>query len=264
MSQLASLCSAALPLAAVLATPACKPARPVGSPNGRVARGELYKPGLVAYDEFFISVHEVQVEMAGVADDRKAARSALTQVLGLLPNAQTDRVLQVIKERAAELRKAGGRFVVSGESAHAEKGSGDDRSVAQGLSSCLAGERSIADRMSGMPERTDAMLQLSTTLDGSVDVDFPVAQRAQVKNELAVARQVLRSNAELARGNARTSEHFIEELVLAATGSKPTASSPAAPAATSHKPGAPGHKPRAAPPSGQPGTGQKPPDDFNP
>jgi hypothetical protein len=256
---------------------ACQPRRPIGSPNAHVAQGELYKPGLVAYDEFFASVYSLQVEVAGVGDDRRAARSSLTQSLGLLPNVPPERVVEALRERATEVKKHNVRIAVNGTSATAEgKSAQEARPLAQALTSCLAGERSIADRMGKIPERSEALSQHISSLDASVDADFPSSQRSQVKSELVAARGVLAQLAQQSRTLGRASDQYIEDLTRAATlgahGAAPSPTSkPPAPKKQAPKPAGDAPKPAGDAPPPPDATAPPPPppkkpagDDFNP
>lgn len=183
-----------------------------------VARGGLFRVGSVAYDEFFASVHDVQNEMKAVSDQRKSARGALAAALGVKPTEGPDLLLKGVREHVDDLQRWGIKVVVSGVMVHVEGGSTEkDISFSQGLTSCLANERDLAERMALMPERADSLVGLADVLEGSIEVDFAPAKRAQLKAEFDAARRVLQGIGGAARGEAKVSERFVEDLVMAAT-----------------------------------------------
>jgi hypothetical protein len=252
-----------------LAAAACTPA---GSPqNTTVGRGELYRTGKVPYDELFSSVHDLQVEVASVDDDLRASRSSLAQSVGLLPTAPPDRVLEMLRSRAGELKAKGATLSTTATTAAAEgKPTAESRTIAQGLGACLLAEKGIVDRMRKVPERADALLSVQTTLIGSVENEFPLVRAREVKRELEAARAVLGKLKEDAPKLQATTEKYADDLRAAAGGVTSTGAAAASPApAKPKKPGgtAPppstGAPPPATPPPAQPPT-TKPADDFNP
>ena len=221
-ARLALLAALLAGCAGLLSPPPPSRGAPASAASGYLARGELYKPGLVVYDEFFSSVHDLQVEFAGLPDDRRAARSSLTQTLGLLPTAPTERVLERVRERGVDLGRTGGRFVLAPGASSTivvdGKASPDDRTLAQAMSGCVAAERAIAERARRLPTRAEALLGLPATLEASVEGDFTQPKRGQVKAEIAAARQALADLEAAAAAASRESDRFADDVVTAATG----------------------------------------------
>ena len=246
---------------------ACTPAN--GPQNTSVGRGELYRTGKVPYDELFSSVHDLQVEVASVDDDWRAARSSLAQSVGLLPTAPPDRVLEMLRSRAGELKGKGATLSTTATTATADgKATSESRTIAQGLGACLLAERGIIDRMRNVPERADALLSVQTTLIGSVETEFPMIRAREVKRELEAARAVLGKLKEDAPRLGATSEKYVDDLRAATggattAGGAPTATPPVGkpkkPTGTAPPPstGTPPSTPPPPPPT-------KPADDFNP
>lgn len=267
MSLNATLRRSALVFSLALLVASCKPREPrttAAAPSPwHVSRGERFKTGKVAYDEYFSSVFELQSELANVPDDRKAARSTLLQTLGLPPTASPERLIEALDQRSRGLRQAGGRIVVNNTTAQVEKGSADDKSLAQGLSSCLLGEVQIMTRMQKMPERVESLLQIAEALAGSIDSDFGASERGEVEGELEASRSALRALINASKTAANTSTSYVEELIVAATDAKPT-EPPNSPPTAPSKPKSSGvSKPKSsgAGPAKPPA---KPEDDFNP
>ena len=259
----------------LLLASACLPpagAAPSSTAATAVGRGELYRTGKVAYDELFSTVHDLQVEVAGVTDDRRAARSGLSQALGLLPTSPPERVVESLRQHATDLKRAGATITTTPTTAAAEgKASPEAKAIAQGLSSCLAGERQVAERLRKIPERAEAMLTLHKTLTSAVDNEFPLARQSEVKGELAAAGAAFTSMKDEAPRLVTASEKYVEDLRAAAgstatgaatSGSMPTkAKKPSGTGSTAPPPQLPG-TPATPPPPPAP----KPPpkDDFNP
>ena len=209
---------------------ACLPPSQAGSSSAHVEQGELYRPGKSPYDEYFVAVHDLQLEMAALPDDRRAARATLIQALGLLPTASAERVLNAFKERANDVRRAGGHFVINGTMATTEGNVPEGTStLTQGVSSCLGSERQLAERMTQMPDRADAVAAREGALETSVDSDFAAPSRPQVTSELQASKRVLQQIDENARAQSKSSRQLIDDLTKAAlgTGKRSTAPKPA-------------------------------------
>ncbi len=248
----------ALLLSMALATAGC-----VSTGSTHVSRGEQYQPGLIAYDEFFKLLHELQIEVHGVDDDRRAARSGLTQAVGLLPDAPTDRILDLLRQKVTEARSKGASFVVQGDSIKAT-GSAEAQTLATQAGQCVVGERKIAESMKQVAPRASSLGAMANTLVGTVDRDFTMLRAKEVRRELDDARYVLTRMRDASPRISAASQKLSDDVVaiFAAGGSaaKPPPASTAKPppASTAKPPAQP--PPTAAPPKPPP----KGPDDFNP
>lgn len=192
-----------------------------------VGRGDRFRVGLVAFDQFFSSLFDLQVELTGVADDRRIARSALTHALGVQPTASERHVLGMLRERVEEAQKAGVRLAAQGGEIRAEgKASADDKALAAALSACVAAERQTAERLDQIPERSESLRQILAVLDGSVGSDLPASRQREVRAELGAARQALASLPVEARSASRDIRSFLDEIFLISTGHKPPLPAP--------------------------------------
>jgi hypothetical protein len=79
------------------------------APQGptEVARGEYYAAGRPEYDSFFILLHEKQVELLSAPAEPRAARQALTAVLGLTADASNDALAQRLRQEMQKLASQG-------------------------------------------------------------------------------------------------------------------------------------------------------------
>jgi hypothetical protein len=90
------------PLAAV---PGCA-AFGMGGPS-TVAQGKYYSSGNPQYDEFFIELYQLQVEMADAPHVPDTERQNLAQALGLSLETPADAVTQRLREEALKLGRSG-------------------------------------------------------------------------------------------------------------------------------------------------------------
>jgi hypothetical protein len=102
--MLASALALGACLAASSALPGCAA---FSSGPSTVAQGKYYSSGNPQYDEFFIQLYQLQVQMAGAPQVPDAARQNLAQALGLSPEAPADAVAQRLREEATKLGRSG-------------------------------------------------------------------------------------------------------------------------------------------------------------
>lgn len=97
----AGLGAAALPGCGVLFGP---------SGPSTVAQGNYYSSGNAQYDEFFIALYQLQVEMADAPRVPEAERHRLAQALALSPETPPDAIGQRLRDEAQKLSRSGLRM----------------------------------------------------------------------------------------------------------------------------------------------------------
>lgn len=100
--------SAGLVLGFVLAGAGCSVLAPRGPTE--VARGEYYSAGQPEFDQFFIELHRLQVELLRAPDEPQKARSALAISLGLPADASDDSLGSRLSQEAKKLSARGVRL----------------------------------------------------------------------------------------------------------------------------------------------------------
>ena len=216
---------ALLPLEACYQGPKASSAAPSLSAPTHVARGELFSTGLVVYDQYFESVHDLQVEAANLPDDRRASRSSITQALNLLPTASSEQILAQLRTRVAELKAQGIRLIAQGPGfvAVGKAPLTEAKQLAQTLSLTVSSERGLDERVAELPGRATSLSLLSANLEPSLDKDFKdPARRREVSAELDAAKSALSGLAEEATTSGK--KRFVDDLYLEVTGARPPAS----------------------------------------
>ncbi len=102
----------ALAVSACLASAAVLPSCAVfgGGGPSQVAQGKYYSSGNPQYDEFFIALYQLQVEMADAPHVPDTERQSLAQALGLSPETPADGVTERLREEALKLNRTGVRM----------------------------------------------------------------------------------------------------------------------------------------------------------
>ncbi len=167
----------------------------------KTARGEKVETGAPIYDEYFGTVHELNVLVATARLEDRDARSTLASMLGLLPTAPRDQILEKLRESAKTL--PGMRLVVNDKAKPPTAKvvlslpSPVDESV-KGLIAVMeataTAELAISRRMGELPERAHRMHNVGDTLIDGAEKDFerrPAAERDQIDAELAASQDLL-------------------------------------------------------------------------
>lgn len=165
-----------------------------------VERGELYVTGAVVADEFFRSVHELQVELDLAVTEERDARIALAKVLNLLPHAETSQILRKAQEVASQMPpmqlvieepdETGAQTVL----AHRARPTDEAKVFMGALDATAQSELRIAMKTASLAERATRIRTVGTTLADGVSTDFaqaPAPRREEVKNELRASLAVL-------------------------------------------------------------------------
>ena len=95
-------------LFAIAAAPGC--AVFGGGGPSLVAQGKYYSSGNPQYDEFFIELYQLQVQMADAPHVTDVERQNLAQALGLSPDTPADGVSQRLREETLKLSQSGVRM----------------------------------------------------------------------------------------------------------------------------------------------------------
>jgi hypothetical protein len=188
----------------------------------KVSRGEKVEIGSPVYDEYFDTVHDLHVLVTTTRLEERDARSSLASVLGLLPTAPQEQVLEKLRERVQQLpsmhlhvddkvKPPSSRIVVT-------PGSSVDEST-KGLNTVIEAsanaELSIYQRMSELPERAHRVHNVGDTLIDSAQKDFasrPPSEREQVDAELHDAQELLVRIAQDAQDIAAEAHGFVVKL----------------------------------------------------
>lgn len=206
----------ALTLSAALA--ACRPVpNAPGVETTSVGRAQLYQTGQPTYDRYFEAVHQLQLEVARVPVERRAARAELAHALGLLPDAPVPRVVEAMHERAVDVGKGGHWFRVEGYRVVTEGREPDSpvRAVGTALDACLRSEAAAAERLKQVPVRARALWDLTRSVEVGIDADFFGFRRKEVRREVAVVRRVLVTMANEGIARMLEGEKFALDLTAA-------------------------------------------------
>ena len=255
-----------------------------------VAQGKYYAAGDPHYDEFFVGLFLLQMQMDQAPHLPELERLNLAHALALTPRASSDEVGQRLREEALKLSRSGLRMRLDQnpspekpESASAALRTSErpkDRQTAafvgQIETSATALLRSVGE-LKQADEALDGLELAAGGLDASVDKDFaaaPAAKQDEVKKNLADAHKLIalmKVRASEVRGESEQLLATVSKAVNTDDGSlgAPGAETPSAEAAAeaakaaeaNAKKGAPKTKPRAtgaAPAGAAPGAAPKP------
>jgi hypothetical protein len=222
-----------------------------------VAQGRYYSTGNPNYDEFFVRLHRMQVELKAAPETLTSIRQDLARGLELEPAAGTDQVRSALATKANEMSNRGATFAVdrgrepgartrlavSGTPAEA------DRPLVKTLEDVLSRVGELRERSGTWQKELDWLPPAGVALDGSVEAAFVGESRAtrdDVHQNLADAQKVVTlMTARKKEIDASGTE--IEELFVSAFGTKKAAEPPPPPAPAP----APAPRPRPRPAAAQ-------------
>jgi len=78
-----------------------------GSGPSTVAQGKYYSSGNPQYDQYFIQLYELQVQMEAAPQIPPTERQNLAQIFGLSPETPAEGIAQRLREEAAKLSRSG-------------------------------------------------------------------------------------------------------------------------------------------------------------
>lgn len=236
-----------------------------GGPS-TVAQGKYYSSGNPQYDEFFIALYQLQVEMADAPSVPDSERQSLAQALGLSPETSAEGIAQSLREEALKLNRSGVhmRLEQSASPDKPEAASATIRASYRPKDSASANLITKVETSATNLLRLVSELKASETLLGklevqtiSLDADVPkvfaearVGKRGEVKKNLADAQKLI--TLMKARGNdvSAQAEQLLATIAKAVNTDDGSLSTPSPePAAEAAKPEADAKKaePRAHP-----------------
>jgi hypothetical protein len=234
-----------------------------------VAQGRYFSTGNPNYDEFFVRLHRMQVELKAAPDTLASIRQDLAKGLALEPAAGTDQVRSALGTKANEMSGRGAAITVERGSASGERTrltvtgtpAEADRPLVKTLEDVLARVGELRERSGAWQKELEWLPPAGVALDGSVEAAFVRESRAtreDVHQNLADAQKVVTLMTERKKEiDANGTE--IEELFVNAFGTKKVEPSPPPAPAPAPKPR---HAPRpaaaAAPPRPAPAATDEP------
>ncbi|HWZ87670.1 MAG TPA: hypothetical protein VNW92_02435 [Polyangiaceae bacterium] len=172
-----------------------------------VAQGKYYSSGNPQYDEFFIALYQLQVEMAGAPSAVDAERQNLAQALGLSPETPADGLAQRLREEALKLSRTGLRMKLEQNASldKPEAASANIVATYRPKDNAAASLISKVETSATVLLRTDSQMKAAETLLAklevqsiNLDADVPkafaearVGKQGEVKKNLADAQKLI-------------------------------------------------------------------------
>lgn len=200
-------------LLAALAVPACVP---YGQPEpSRVAQGRYFATGQPDYDEFFVRLYRLQVDLETTPQNLAVERERLATIVGLPPNADAETFRSKLVEHVNGLRARGVRFQYARENEAAVlrvHGAGADSDFGRALGSAVQAATSARRKSPGWHDLHDQLPPRGVALERNVEAAFfgeSRGTRSDVRQNLADAQQVLAlMGARLSRIDEQTNELY--------------------------------------------------------
>lgn len=191
-------------------------------PQSKVKSGQLFQTGQAQYDDYFNKVHQLQVEAAGFADDKKASRRNLIDALKIATDAVDVTILQAAHERLVsiahvtgptrlDLRDDEGKVIITSEA----REDLSMRDFVKSLQSTVDSEIKRKNTLRDVPGRCDELAKIGRDLEPRVKGDFfrqGGTTMADVHDEIAASFEVLDDISKNARLDRRETEDFIADL----------------------------------------------------
>jgi hypothetical protein len=199
----------ALCVAFALTSVACVKRAEVGETH--VGRGELFRTGQVAFDEFFEDVNALQKDAKTIKGEQTRALANVGKLMNLSdPSVQT--VFVAAKERARKLAEAkkgkaflvldgiddhgrvqpGKQVTVTATGARGQTAPKDAQELAAALDEAAKGEGQIAEKTFPMAEKAKRRTGEADRLRAQVDAEFSSkGKREEVERELDSAKKAL-------------------------------------------------------------------------
>ena len=144
-----------------------------------VAQGHYFSTGNSQYDEFFVRLHRMQVELKAAPETLASVRGDLTRGLALEPNADAEGIRSALTKKASELNARGAalivdrgrepaqsRLAVTGAVAQA------DRELVKTLGDAFARVGEVRGRFGAWQGELEWLPPTGAALDGSVEAAF--------------------------------------------------------------------------------------------
>jgi hypothetical protein len=167
-----------------------------------VARGRYFSTGNPNYDEFFVRLHRMQVELKAGPETLASIRADLARGLELAPPSDTAALRAALTAKAGQMsgrgtalavdrgRESGSRMRLTVAGTPAET----DRALVKTLEDALARLGELRERFSTWQKELEWLPQTGVALDGSIEAAFVGQSRAtrnDVHENLADAQKVI-------------------------------------------------------------------------
>jgi hypothetical protein len=219
-----SLCAALAVSLAVAATPGCGLLHQGPS---AVAQGQYFSTGNPQYDEFFLRLHRMQVELKEAPDALAAARSDAARSVALEPAAKDDALRKALKAKAGDVSARGATLLVDRrrEKARLEltvlgTPASADRELVKTFSASVARVGDVREKLDAWKRELEWLPPSAVELDGKVEAAFVGRSRAtrnDVHENLADAQKLIALMGERLKEIEATSTG-LEELFVSAFG----------------------------------------------
>jgi hypothetical protein len=230
-----------------------------------VAQGRYFSTGNANYDEFFVRLYRMQVELKTAPETLASLRQAIARGVELPPTADTQALRAALTTRASEMggrgatlavdqgREPGARPRLKVIGSPAEK----DRPLVKALEDGLARLGELRDRSGMWRKELEWLPPTGVALDGSVEAAFvgrSKGTRDDVHHNLADAQKVVALMSTRVREIDQHGDE-IEELLVSAFGETKAEPPPAEPRKSRPRPAS---SPRPAAASEEPAPAPKP------
>ena len=226
-----------------------------------VAQGKYFSTGNPDYDEFFVRLHRMQIDIGAAPDTLAKIRGGLARELELAPASATDAVRAALTTKAAAVgargaklevaqnreSKSGPRLVVSGTPAEA------DRAFVKVLEEALERLGELRERSPAWQRELEWLPPAGIALDGGIEAAFVSESRGtrdDVHQNLADAQKLVTlmttRKREIDASSAELEEMFVKALGEKRNEPPPPPAADAEPAAKPKPKARPTHRKPAA------------------
>jgi hypothetical protein len=224
---------------ALAGCPACDFFVRPGGPS-QVAQGRYYSTGNPDYDEFFVELHRLQVDLKDSPDRVAAPRAALAKTLDVSLDAVE--IKEALTKKASELGTRQVKLIVVGPAAPDKPltlrvtgaPAGADLDLQKAIEEALAKTSELKGLISDWQKQLDVLPGRADKLEGGVDESFvgtSDGKRREIKGNLADAKKIIELLVTRAKDAERSNSELIDALTAglgeapAEKGDKETASS---------------------------------------
>jgi hypothetical protein len=222
-----------------------------------VAQGRYFSTGKPEYDEFFIDLHRMQVELNDAPERAAAPRAALAEKLDT--GIDTEVLKEALKKRASELAGRSVKLAVEKPSDPAKPltlrvtgaPSRADAELKATIEETLGKGSELRLRANGWLKLLEELPGRATALEGGVDPAFvgkSPGKRAEIKRNLADAKKVVELLLTRAKDAERSNTELLEAVTSALGEAEPAAKAEAEATGADEKPAEKKKARRASPP----------------
>lgn len=199
-----------------------------------VAQGKYYSSGNPGFDEFFIKLHRLQVELASAPDGPRRVRATLAKHLGLNDDAADQQIEIRVHEEAQKLAGAGARLKLELPSLPPEQSPqeasvtvrssknplGDGALFVSGVQSAATELLRIRNRMRVAQKELEKLRVQGVELDGQIDTAFRKEspwKRDEVRENITDGQKLITLMIARSEEVGDGAERLLEAVVRAAT-----------------------------------------------